>query len=243
MTISDLQPYDPFMDKAAKSQARLTKIMEKFQNFTANSDILSSDTTILYLVLKSNIILNDNQIRVLLGLGDENKVHDVIYCGILRDAKYAASKLFTLLNFSSLLEMPLTDLKQLCYEIALKYKAIFFVPVEAKIKIRPPQREFPSFQDTTQLSLLRSNSGFIPSSYLASNFRNLYNRTTDAMSGTTYSSEFMSASYNSIRPYPQGYSEIEDAEYVEIIKFISKFNQMWIVAALLNREYQELKAN
>lgn len=243
MTNSEIQSYDPFMDKAAKSQARLTKIMEKFQNFTANSDIFSSDTTIIYLVLKANIILNDNQIRVLLGLGEENKVQDVIYFGILRDAKYAASRLFTVFNFSSLLEMPLTDLKQLCYEIALKYKAIFFVPVESKIRIRPTPREVPSFQGTTQTSLLRNTSSFIPSSYLASNFRNLYNRATDSISATTYSSEFMSTSYNSTRSYPQGYSEMEDAEYVEIIKFISKFNQMWIIAALLHREYQELKVN
>lgn len=239
MTNLETQPYDPFMAKATKSQARLTKLLETFQNFTANSDILSSDTTIIYLVLKSNIILNNTQIRVLLGLGDENKVHDVIYHGIQRDVKYAASKLFSLGKFSSLLEMPLTDLKQLCYEIALKYKTIFFVPVESKIKVRSAQSDMTSILDTTQFSLQRNASGFIPSSYLTSNFRNQYNRPPDASAYSLSTATHL----NTTRLSPQEYSQADEAEYVEIIKFISKFNQMWIIAAFLNREYQELQNN
>lgn len=239
MTNLETQAYDPFMAKATKSQARLTKLLETFQNFTANSDILSSDTTIIYLVLKSNIILNNIQIRVLLGLRDENKVHDVIYHGIQRDVKYAASKLFSIGRFSNLLEMPLTDLKQLCYEIALKYKTIFFVPVESKIKVHPVQSDFTSILDTTQFSLQRNASGFIPSSYLTSNLRNQYSRVADA---SAYSSS-MTTHNNTTRLSPQGYSQVDEAEYVEIIKFISKFNQMWIIATFLNREYQELQIN
>ncbi|CUM51983.1 unnamed protein product [Debaryomyces tyrocola] len=242
MTNLETQPYDPFMAKATKSEARLTKLLETFQNYTANSDILSSDTTIVYLVLKSNFILNNTQIRVLLGLGDKNKVNDVIYHGIQRDVKYAASKLFSIGKFSYLLEMPLTDLKQLCYEIALKYKTIFFVPVESKIKVRPAQNDFTSILDTTQFDLQRIASGFIPSSHLTSNLRNQYNRAADTSAQS--SSMATTTTYHNITLLsPQGYCQADEAEYVEIIKFISKFNQMWIIAAFLNREYQELQIN
>ena len=241
MTNLETQPYDPFMAKALKSQAKVTKLLQTFQNFTANSDIFSSDTTIIYLVLKSNILLNNTQIRVLLGLNDKNEVHDVIYSGIERDVKYAASKIFSIGKLSSLLEMPLTDLKQLCYEIALKYKTIFFVPVESKIKVSPAKNDFTSILDTTQFSLQRITSGFIPSSYLASNFRNQSNR---AVNTSAYSSSMETINtYSNTTGCPQGYSQADEAEYVEIIKFISKFNQMWIIAAFLNREYQELQIN
>lgn len=240
----ETQPYDPFMAKATKSEARLTKLLENFQNCTANSDILSSDTTIVYLVLKSNFILNNTQIRVLLGLGHKNKVNDVIYHGIQRDVKYAASKLFSTGKFPNLLEMPLTDLKQLCYEIALKYKTIFFVPVESKIKVRPAQKDFTSILNTTQFDLQRIASGFIPSSHLTSNLRNQYNRAADTSAQSWSMTTAATTTHHNITLLsPQGNFQADEAEYVEIIKFISKFNQMWIIAAFLNREYQELQIN
>lgn len=211
---------DPFLAKAKESQGRLAKLLTNFQSLRANSDLFSSDTTLIYLVLKCNLILNDPQIKAVLGLGGIGKVQSTIYAAIQHEVRFAAQELFSRASFGSLLEMPLTDLKQLCYEIALNYKSIFFVPVESKVKVAANQSDAYS-----QLA-----SYPVPSTNTSRN---------------TSRGNYMPGSQD---VQPSRFISTEDAalqenytEFIEVVQFISKFNQMWIVAAFIHREYQELK--
>lgn len=212
---------DPFLDKAKESQGRLAKLLTNFQSLRANSDLFSSDTTLIYLVLKCNIILTDPQIKAVLGLGGIGKVQSTIYAAIQHEVRFAAQELFSRASFGSLLEMPLTDLKQLCYEIALNYKSIFFVPVESKVKVAANQTDaysqlVPSYPvPSTNTSRNTSRGNYMPGSQVVQH------------------SSFISTENAALQ---------EDyTEFIEVVQFISKFNQMWIVAAFIHREYQELK--
>lgn len=237
MILSQNSQYDPFKAKVTESHKRLDGLLKVFKGSTTNSDILSSDTTIIYLVLQSNIRLSDNQIKTILGLEIDNEVHDIIFSGIEKQVRYSAEKILSDMRLRSLLEMPLTDLKHLCYEIALNFKSIFFVPVESKIAHNTPPSASstpPRSSHYAPRSLVQFHTASRLETYILSSLR---------PPSRPHSSTYSDSDNSLPRVHSRDESYRNEVDYVDIIQFISKFNQMWIIAAFLDREYDQLRKN
>lgn len=125
--IADL-PWDPFMLKAQAAEERRQLLIEKFFETGVNGRAELRDTTMVYLVLKCELRLTDEQYMKVLGLDLATTSHSELYQLLLGEIRYLASHLQREVMAHSLMQMPLTDIRKLCYRIADKYESIFYIP-------------------------------------------------------------------------------------------------------------------
>lgn len=154
---------DIFVAKLVKYDTELKELVEEYLENSIFTMGVCNHTTLTYLTLKTNLEFTDTQYKFMLGLND-TATHQLMYHGILVHIKIVANELFKYFKVSNLLELPLTNIKDIVYQIGLNFKDMFFVPI------------------TT----------------------------------TVYQS------WSS--PLP-------------VVRYISRFNEMWIITSLLNREY------
>lgn len=158
---------------------RLKELLEVYLESSVNTNNVISQTTLTYLIIKTNNIFNDDEYKTILKL-DSGQSHSLIFQEILRVIKSTAKLILETFDFDDLLELPLTNLKDISYQIALKFKDIFLVPIHGYVY---------DFNICPQIW------------------------------GDSYSLE-NSAS--------------------RIIKYVSKFNEMWVITSMLHREYLRL---
>lgn len=120
--------YDPFVAKAQAAERHRQRLLEKFYEIRANGRGDLRDTTMVYLVLECQLHLTDEQYMKVLGLNLELPACQNLYGAILGETRFVADHLNRLVMARSLLQMPLTDVRMLCYRIAQKFEATFFVP-------------------------------------------------------------------------------------------------------------------
>ncbi|CCE86191.1 Piso0_005847 [Millerozyma farinosa CBS 7064] len=209
--------YDPFREKQLRLEEKTKRPLKHFKNRALQSDIFPCDTYFTNLVLRSKVRLNELHVRKILGLDEQDEIQEKIYQSIRKQILYAAQELKRLCGFSDLTEMPMTDLRCLCYEIALVFKGIFFVPVKTKTII--------SSDDMSQE--VHYPTSFVPASTLPSN------RTA---STNAYNSQHQELT----APRIHHSSEVSQSNSIEIIQYISKFREMWIVVLLLRQEYSNI---
>lgn len=121
--------WDPFVEKAELADIRREDWLHKYQELNVNGGSDLRDTSMVYLVLKCNLILSDAQYMGILGLDPNVRPHYDLYTLVLADVRYLAGHLKGEVMAHSLIQMPLTDIRQLCYRVADKYESLFFVPV------------------------------------------------------------------------------------------------------------------
>lgn len=213
-SMQPLFQYDPFRAKQLRLEEKTKKPLKNFKNRALQSDICPCDTYFTYLMLRSKVRLSDLHVRKILGLDERDEAQEKIYQSIRRQILYAAQELKRLCGFSDLSEMPMTDLRCLCYEIALVFKGIFFVPVKTKMSI--------GLDDVTHE--VQYPTSFVPASTLTSN---------SAANNNAYNSHH----HESTAPRMHRPSETSQSNSIEIIQYISKFREMWIVVLLMRQEY------
>lgn len=214
ISMHPLFQYDPFREKQLRLEEKTKRPLKNFKSRALQSDICPCDTYFTYLMLRSKVRLSDLHVRKILGLNEQDETQEKIYHSIRRQILYAAQELKRLCGLSDLTEMPMTDLRCLCYEIALVFKGIFFVPVKTKMSI--------GLDDVTHE--VHYPTSFVPASTLSSN---------RAARSNTYNAQH----HESTAPRMHRPSEISQSNSIEIIQYISKFREMWIVVLLMRQEY------
>lgn len=212
--MKSLFQYDPFREKQLILEEKSKRPLRNFKRRALQSDICPCDTYFTYLMLRSKIMLSDLHVRKILGLDEQDETQEKIYQAIRRQILYAAQEIKRLCGFTDLTEMPMTDLRCLCYEIALVFKGIFFVPVKTQMSM--------GLGDVTHE--VHHSTSFVPASTLSSN---------EAASSSAY----YSPNQESATPPMRLPSEASQSKTIEIIQYISKFREMWIVVILIRQEY------
>lgn len=167
------------MDFATRLQnhdVQLKELLEDYMETAINSEKLVSQTTLTYLVVKTNTTFSPEQYKRILNL-DETPYHSQIFQLFLTVVKRTALDLFETFGFPSLLHVPLTNLKDISYQVALTFKDICLVPIHSYVY-----------------------------------------ELWDPFEGRDWSERTPN----------------------RVIKYISRFNEMWIITAMLNEEYNKL---
>lgn len=164
---------DPFEKKVQDFDVHTKDQIDSFLDNAYQTTLLKCEVSLTYLVVRTNVEFSDAQYRFMLGL--EGPRYDVIYRGLIRHIVDVAQEVFTVFKFSTLEQFPLTDLKNVCYQIGLNFKPVFFVPVRVRLYD----------------NRVWEGSGFKTPLY--------------------------------------------------VIKFISRYNEMWIITSLLNRHYKHIQ--
>lgn len=124
------EEWDPFEWKAERAELRRFRLLQQFHTTAVNNGGDLRDTTMVFLVLKCNLILADAQYMAILGLIPGYNEHVELYALLVRDVRYVATHLKKQVMAVSLADMPLTDVRRLCYRVADKYDSLFYVPTK-----------------------------------------------------------------------------------------------------------------
>lgn len=114
---------DPFLIKAQKAEEHRESLLETFFLFP-NAQCEVEDTTLIELFLTQSITFDDNEMMSILCLQPSNLQHRQLYASLLLTVRYAASVLKR--NKSELAQMPMSDIRRICYRIADRYGSVFF---------------------------------------------------------------------------------------------------------------------
>lgn len=166
---------DVFQKRIVEQDAYLKDVIDSYLDCGKNTDHHISQTTLTYLVLSTNTVFNDQEYRLMLNLNYTTEARQ-LYDTILQNIRFHSLELYSFYHYPSLLCLPLTNIKDISYQIGLHFTEIFFAPTTVNIVDEDPP-------------LHNNNNG----------------------------------------PHTIG-----------VIKFISRFNEMWIITSLLNREYLQL---
>ncbi|OBA23867.1 hypothetical protein METBIDRAFT_18204, partial [Metschnikowia bicuspidata var. bicuspidata NRRL YB-4993] len=123
---------DPFVIKATEAEARRRKLLEIFFALTGNSSSEIKDTTLIQLFFTHEIEFLDLDFMAILRLNASDVHHRQLYYSFLYLVQHTAMILKTRIFVKLLAEMPLTDIRRICYRIADKYDSLFYVPVKAE---------------------------------------------------------------------------------------------------------------
>lgn len=166
---------DIFQKKLVNQDLFLKEIIDTYLDCGKNTDHFISQTTLTYLILKTNTVFTDQEYQLMMNLSGTPESQR-LYDAILDEIRHHSKQIFAFYKFPSLLYLPLTNTKDISYQIGLHYTEIFFAP--------------------TTVNILDNNLAFSATGGLANT--------------------------------------------VGVIKFIGRFNEMWIITSLLNREYLQL---
>ena len=164
---------DPFELKLLNEDIYLKETIEEYLNTGVNSNHVYSSTILTYLIISEDIVFDDTELMFILELKKSEKIQNDIYGIIINHIRHVAMEINDFFNPSSLLDIPLTNIKEISYAIAMNFKPIFFVPVKTWHLHRDV--ELWNYKDT------------------------------------------------------------------QLINFISKFNEMWIVTLIMNREFKRIQ--
>ncbi|CUM68193.1 uncharacterized protein PRCAT00005912001 [Priceomyces carsonii] len=211
---------DPFIEKANRFEAKVKRLINSFQ-FNPSEE-RSCDTSLLYLLLHSNVDCTYDEISEILLLDMSNSTHQILFNNIKLLVHSVAKEIYFFTGLSSLCEISLTDIKETCYVLAASFKLVFFAPVIKKIScIRPP-----SIGSGTDTSMI------------------LEDTLTAMANGTSYDALVSLAGTLFTRAKSQDRNDTlvgskgDSKDYEEVIYFVSLFNQMWIIALMLKKEYK-----
>lgn len=164
---------DPFELKLYNEDIYLKETIEDYLNSGANSNHVYSSTILTYLIISQDIVFDDTELMFILELKKSEKIQNDIYWVIIEHIRQVVMEINDFFNPSSLLDIPLTNIKEISYAIAMNFKPIFLVPVKTWHLHRDV--EIWNYKDT------------------------------------------------------------------QLINFISKFNEMWIVTLIMNRELKKIQ--
>ncbi|WEJ93972.1 hypothetical protein PSN45_001449 [Yamadazyma tenuis] len=133
--------------------------------FSDNSKV--SSTTLTYLVVKTHTVFSDSEYQHMLEL-KASSTHQVVFDSIIQYVQGVARELKMIFRFDSLLSFPLTDLKDISYQIALIFKQVFLVPIIHKHEIS----EYGVCSDTIRF-ISKYNEMWILTSLLVREYANL----------------------------------------------------------------------
>lgn len=119
---------DPFQWKADLAESRRSCLLQQFWAQTGCTLNEIQDTTMIQLMLLHEITFCDSDMMIILLLEERNEAHELIYRLFLDLVLFTANELKRNVDVSSLLEMPLTDIRTLCYKIADRFESLFYVP-------------------------------------------------------------------------------------------------------------------
>ncbi|PVH20581.1 hypothetical protein CXQ85_002375 [Candidozyma haemuli] len=125
----DVLIYDPFLYKYTLSVSKKRAAYDAFRAFVGYDLGNVRDTTMIYFILKHDIILTRHEMMKVLGLQPSGKVDSTIFDKLESTIFHVARTLRAKVPVRSLLEMPLTDISRICYMIAGKFESLFFAPV------------------------------------------------------------------------------------------------------------------
>lgn len=127
---------DPFLRKYHTKRARIVELYRQYYHDSINCYPEKLATDLIYLVLRSKVVLSTPQVIKVLGLDASNVRHLQLYSSLERNLTLFLHDVFTKTSTTNLLEYPLTNLREACYEIANRFRPIFFVPVKKKTSVR-----------------------------------------------------------------------------------------------------------
>lgn len=128
---------DPFIVKAKKAEERRRKLLEVFFSLSGNSSSELKDTTLIQLFLAHSIEFLDSDTMAILRLNSSDIHHRQLYYSLVYLVQHTAVTLKTRVFAKLLQEMPLTDIRRICYRIADRYDSLFYVPV----KVEPEEED------------------------------------------------------------------------------------------------------
>lgn len=165
---SDSVVLDDYGDRLIQYDLDLKELVEEYLENSIFTSGVSNQTTLTWLVLKTNLTFTDDQYKFMLGL-DDSVNHELMFQGIVTHVKLVAREIYGFFR-GDLLDLPLTNIKDVVYQIGLNFKEVFFVPIKTTV-----------------------------------------------------------------------YESWNNPE--NIVRYVSRFNEMWLVSCLLNREYQQLASS
>lgn len=122
--------WDPYLRKAEAAARRKKELLNKFHHCVLNTAGDVRDTSMVYLILECDLVLADGQYMAILGLDPHTSSHLALYKLLVKEIRYVASYLKRRVMAHSMLQMPLTDIRSLCYRIAENFDSLFYVPVK-----------------------------------------------------------------------------------------------------------------
>lgn len=122
--------WDPYVQKAEAAALRKEEFLRKFYRCGLNTAGDVRDTSMVYLILESGLVLGDTQYMAILGLNSQLPSHVALYKLLVNEIRFVAGHLKRSVMAHSMLQMPMTDIRSLCYRIADKFESLFYIPVK-----------------------------------------------------------------------------------------------------------------
>lgn len=123
---------DPFVAKATDAEARRRKLLDIFFGLSGNSSSELKDTTMIQLFFTHAIEYLDLDTMAILRLSAGNIHHRQLYYSLVYLVQHTALILKTRVYAKLLQDMPLTDIRRICYKIADRYDSLFYVPIKVE---------------------------------------------------------------------------------------------------------------
>lgn len=123
---------DPFMTKVEEATLRRKRIYEIFRSLNANAFCEIKDTALIQLIFIHNTEFSDEDMMTILKLNPREAQHRQLYSSLLNLIQHTAMILKGKVIAKRLEEMPLTDIRRICYRIADRFDSLFYVPVNTK---------------------------------------------------------------------------------------------------------------
>ncbi|SGZ52830.1 CIC11C00000003115 [Sungouiella intermedia] len=122
--------WDPYVQKSQAASQRKIDFLRQFYRRGLNSGGDVRDTSMVYLVLQSGLVFEDDYYMRILGLNPHIAAHLALYRLLSREVRLVAGILRRNIMAHSMLQMPMSDIRSLCYRIADRYESLFYVPVK-----------------------------------------------------------------------------------------------------------------
>ena len=133
-----MSQHDYYQWKVKKLLDKKKRLLDFFYNESHHCCLNCVDTSVVELVIRSNIHLSDAQIQHILGLNPENPLHDQVYNCLIEHIAKITHDIASLTQITDISQLPLTNLFRICYNMAMEYRPLLFCPYEVTLVANNP---------------------------------------------------------------------------------------------------------
>ncbi|KAK6465458.1 hypothetical protein DFJ63DRAFT_332885 [Scheffersomyces coipomensis] len=255
------QEEDPFDSKKNVRLDSLQNAYSHYQNDAVNKYPSNSETWLIELILRSDLKLTIDQIRTIIGINSENDTQMQVFDSLQSVIKALAKSLYEEFGNKSLLEYPLTDIKELLYDVARSFAPLFYVPVMESVPISSNIREIeqdteeegeqtePEFDPGSEEGLNDLIRDFMSgaASELQENVQNQFERRLQELVRVVpFGQRQISNQNQNQNSQNQTQASDEDTgqnnkvQVVDIIRLRDRFHEMWILLVFIKLELDQI---
>lgn len=134
--------YDPYLAKVMAQEQKREQLLAKFRRLTEGSRVEIRDTAVVHQIIHHQVTFGDKDMMKILRLSKECEVQVSVYTELLRHVRHAATQLLQNVECDCLEEMPMTDLRRICYRIADRFDKLFYAQPDLQTDYPTPSALF-----------------------------------------------------------------------------------------------------